>query len=107
MDFTDITGKPTLVGNSVIETGFVQTSSCMTCHANASVDSNGLNNPSIGFTTDSQSRSGPLDPGWFYDLNTWNRVRTNYKLKYYPMDFIWAIFNAQPVAQGKPIPTCK
>lgn len=108
IDFTDTTGKPTLLGNSIIEDGFAQTSSCMSCHANASVDANGNNNPSIGFAADldRQSRNGPLDPGWFYDLNTWSRSRGSYKLKYYPLDFIWAIFNAQPVAQGKPIPPC-
>jgi hypothetical protein len=106
VDFTDITGKPVLVGNSITEEGFVQTSSCMTCHVNASVDSSGRANQSIGFTPDGQSRNGPIDPGWFSDLNTWDQAKTNYKLNYYPMDFIWAIFRAQPVAQGKPIPPC-
>lgn len=32
-DFTTDTGEPIIVGNSVTEDGFVQTSSCMTCHA--------------------------------------------------------------------------
>jgi hypothetical protein len=109
IDFTDTTGKPTLLGNSIIEDGFAQTSSCISCHANASVDVDGNNNPSIGFAgdLDRQSRNGPLDPGWFYDLNTWSRTRGSYKLKYYPLDFVWAIFNAQKAGPAKPIPTCK
>ena len=37
VDFTDRTGRPTIVGNSITEAGFVSTSSCITCHAWASI----------------------------------------------------------------------
>ncbi len=37
VDFTDRTGRPTIVGNSITEAGFVSTSSCITCHARASI----------------------------------------------------------------------
>lgn len=40
VNFTDPTGQPLIVGNSVTEFGFVQTSSCMTCHALASFSPN-------------------------------------------------------------------
>ena len=95
---TDATGVTTLVGNSVTEKGFVQTASCITCHANASFDSKGVFNQSVGFTEDGQSRNGPLDPGWFYDMNTYDPTQPfgTYKVKYYPVDFVWAIFRAQP-----------
>jgi hypothetical protein len=98
IDFTDSTGAAVLVGNSVTENGFVQTSSCMTCHGNAGVDSTGAPNPSIGFTLDGQSRNGPLDPAWFYDLNNFDPAQQfgRYKVIYYPIDFIWAIFKAHP-----------
>ena len=106
IDFTDITGQPILVGNSVTEAGFVQTASCMTCHVNASVDKNGIFNQSVGFTEQGQSRSGAVDPGWFYDTNTWDNTLMNYQTAYYPIDFVWAILKAQPAAKGKKVPAC-
>ncbi|HVJ63262.1 MAG TPA: hypothetical protein VM555_11195, partial [Tahibacter sp.] len=41
VDFTDSTGVPTLLGNSVTEGGFMQTSSCITCHARAGTNAGG------------------------------------------------------------------
>jgi len=91
IDFTDATGRATLLGNSVTEAGFVQTSSCMTCHAQASVDSTGLFNQTLGFTPGGQSTNGPLQPAWFYNTssNPWT-------VTYFPIDFVWGIFDAQP-----------
>ena len=101
IDFTDSTGAAVLVGNSVTENGFVQTSSCMTCHGNTGVDSTGAPNPSIGFTLDGQSRNGPLNPAWFYDLNNFDLAQQfgRYKVIYYPVDFVWAILKAHPKKQ--------
>jgi hypothetical protein len=103
IDFTDATGVPVVLGNSVTEDGFVQTSSCMTCHGNAAIDPAGRPNPSIGFDLDGQSRNGPLNPGWFYDLNKHDRHDRgrkhefgDYKVTYYPLDFVWAFANANP-----------
>ncbi|HXC49695.1 MAG TPA: hypothetical protein VN634_02305 [Candidatus Limnocylindrales bacterium] len=87
--FTDTTGQPTLLGNSVTENGFVQSSSCITCHGQASVDSGGNPNPSVGFTTSKQSTNGPLLPTMF---------SKNGKLQYFPIDFIWSILEAQPAS---------
>src|SRR5690606_10370352 len=39
--YTDSTGRPTLLGNSVTEGGFVSSSSCMSCHARAAISPNG------------------------------------------------------------------
>ncbi|PTQ84868.1 hypothetical protein [Nitrosomonas ureae] len=39
IDFTDPTGKPTILANSQIEKGFQTTSSCITCHAMAAIGS--------------------------------------------------------------------
>ena len=41
-NWTDPTDLPTLPGNSILERGFVSTSSCINCHAYASFDSGGL-----------------------------------------------------------------
>jgi hypothetical protein len=107
IDFTSATGVPNLVGNSITEDGFVQTSSCMTCHANAAVDSFGKANPTFGFTSSGQSLNGPVMPQWFYDTNTWDPVLLNYKVNYYPTDFVWAIpFLSKPAAAGTSIPPC-
>jgi hypothetical protein len=90
IDFTDATGRATLLGNSITEAGFVQTSSCMTCHAQASVDSTGLFNQTLGFTPNGQSTNGPLQPAWFYNINS-----NPWTVTYFPIDFVWAIFDAQ------------
>lgn len=92
VDYTTATGSPILVGNSVTEAGFVQTASCMTCHARAAVQAtpsppNGLSPyPDIaGFTPEGQSYNGTPDPDWFYSGNDPGRrwaVQT---------DFVWAI----------------
>jgi len=102
IDFIDPTGATVLVGNSVTEDGFVQTSSCMTCHGNATVDSTGAANPSTGFTVDGQSTNGPLNPAWFYNLNIIDPLQQfgRYKVTYYPVDFVWAVRKAKP---AKPI----
>jgi hypothetical protein len=72
--FTDRTGRSTVVGNSITEAGFVATSSCITCHARASVGApyQGQNNypvpdPLSIFTDRGESFNGPVDPNWFWD----------------------------------------
>lgn len=73
-DFTDRTGRPTIVGNSITEAGFVSTSSCITCHARASTGApyQGQNNfpvppPLSVFTDRGESHNGPPDPSWYWD----------------------------------------
>ena len=41
-DFSGFTGRPTRLGGSVSEAGFVNSSSCVTCHARAAVRKGGL-----------------------------------------------------------------
>lgn len=74
VDFADRTGRPTIVGSSITEAGFVATSSCITCHARASVGapSQGQNHvptppPLEEFTERGESHNGPVDPNWFWD----------------------------------------
>src|SRR4051812_4474715 len=57
-EFTEPTGKVTPLGNSIAEAGFVQPSSCLTCHSQAAADAAGLLPPNVGFTPDGQSTNG-------------------------------------------------
>ena len=85
--FANTIGQPTLLGNSVIENGFVSSSSCITCHGQASVDKNGNANPSFGFAPTGESSNGPLTPSMFLDSSG--------QLQFFPIDFIWGIIKAQ------------
>jgi hypothetical protein len=106
-DFTDPGGVPLLVGNSVTEGGFVQTASCMTCHARAAVNANGQSAfPIFGekeplplqtkspqeFQTEFTTYNGSPDPSWFWMFTGKGTVKTNMQT-----DFVWAIpFRAKP-----------
>jgi hypothetical protein len=106
VDFTTTDGIPTLVGNSIVESGFEQSSSCITCHSVASVDSNGVINPTFGFTNDNQSQNGPVQPGWFFDLSSWDPDKLSYATTYYQADFVWGFARARRIPAGKPVPPC-
>jgi hypothetical protein len=77
VDFTTSTGVPNLLGNSVIEDGFVRTSSCLTCHTRASISANGDDAQGAGFTPSGQSPNGTPDSSWFA-----NTLQT---------DFVWSV----------------
>jgi len=79
-DFTTSSGLPVLVGNSTIEDGGINPSSCMTCHARAAFDKNG-NALSMGMN------QGAVDPNWFYS----NPGKPTQKMNFMQADFVWAI----------------
>ena len=56
--FTDATGLPTHLGNSVTEAGFVTTSSCMTCHSRASTNAGGTVPLPLGVFENGLTESG-------------------------------------------------
>jgi len=90
-DFVTSTGLITLLGNSVTEKGFVPTSSCMTCHARAAVDSNANDAFGAGFLSPNVSPNGSPVATWFWN----NPNKSNQSLKNLQTDFVWAIpFNA-------------
>ena len=92
VDFVTSTGLVTLLGNSVTENGFVPTSSCMTCHSRAAVDSNGSDAFGAGFIGPSISPNGAPLASWFWN----NPGKPTQSQKNLQMDFVWAIpFNAQ------------
>lgn len=59
--FTDTTGRPIILGNSVTEYGFHSTASCTTCHARSTTDSTGSGLLSV-FDSNNQSLHGTPDP---------------------------------------------
>lgn len=98
-EFTTMDGIVTGLGNSVTEGGFVQTSSCLTCHAQATVDAKGGPGiDSIGFSRDlnlvgyAESTRGPTDPDWFYAAGTNEPTAV-------PFDFTWGILFANPLSK--------
>jgi hypothetical protein len=88
IDFTDSTGRHTILGNSEIETTFMRSSSCITCHAKATINASG--DRLDFFTPDGESNNGAPDPAWFYNLTT--KPPT---MKYLQLDFVWSLMLAQ------------
>lgn len=97
VDFVTATGVPTLLGNSVTEDGFVDTSSCMTCHSRAAFNAAGNGTTSAGFlsppppavcpTGNPCSPNGVPNPSWF-----WNNLgQPNQSRLALQADFIWSI----------------
>ena len=71
VEFTDAMGRPGIVGNSITEGGFVNSSSCMGCHARAAV--NDQANPPLGVFVPqlsdvgyAKSHHGTPDPDWYH-----------------------------------------
>lgn len=111
VDFNDPTGQPLILGNSVTEFGFVQTSSCTTCHSLATYNPTlgALNFSSAvppppgdsstafygvpGMTCDNQGNCRPGPPGGGFYQKPFDPV-TNPKgstRQFMPTDFVWAI----------------
>jgi hypothetical protein len=98
VDFVTAMGVPTRLGNSVTERGFVDTSSCITCHDRASVNSTGQNIYGGGFLFPTPpalcpssppaacSPNGAPIPAWFL-----NPGQPNPSMFAMQTDFIWSI----------------
>jgi hypothetical protein len=92
-DFTDSSGLAVRLGNSVTEDGFVNRSSCMTCHGRAAFDQNGHATSNAGFDVNG-APLGPIDPSWYWSFSSkppifvgmpgLKRVATS-------ADFVWSI----------------
>jgi hypothetical protein len=97
--FTDATGLPTHLGNSVTEAGFVTTSSCMTCHSRASTNAGGTVPLPLGVFENGLTESGYLpsssgtpNPAWF------NKSGQPPTLLALQTDFVWGFLFANSVA---------
>jgi hypothetical protein len=92
-DFTDTTGRRTLLANSITEAGFILTSSCMTCHARAGVNANGRSPLGVFINEVNeqgylQSVSGIPQADWY------NGTRQPPLLQTLQADFVWGILAA-------------
>lgn len=85
LDFVTSMGVPTILANSQIERGFQRRSSCITCHADAVINSSGQGLP---FST----VVGVPDPNKFRDPLTGQRA-------FMQLDFLWSLQRAQPTGQ--------
>lgn len=85
INFTDMVGRPTILANSIIEAGFEASSSCVTCHAMATVGPDGSR---LSFFP---PQTGSPVPGWFEDASV-----TPIQRKFIQLDFVWSLFRAMP-----------
>ena len=88
VNFTTSTGVPTVLANSQIEAPFQTSSSCVTCHSRASIDTNG-NHLDIFAPGALRGFTGTPIPAWFAPAPQ-NSVQ-----KFFQTDFVWSLIRAQ------------
>jgi hypothetical protein len=86
-DFTTSRGVPTLLANSQIEATFQTSSSCITCHARATIAADGSRLRS--FTDSGTGHVGPVRQDWF---------EKDGKSAYTQLDFVWSLRMAKSKA---------
>lgn len=99
VDFADATGRPTHLGNSVTEAGFVTSSSCMTCHARAGATADGTVPLALGVFENGLTETGNLpssnglpSPDWYH------KSKQPPALQVLQTDFVWGFLLANPIA---------
>ncbi len=94
VDFIDSRGNATLLANSHPEGGFQTTSSCITCHARASINATQRLSIFKCQTPDEQvvGSVGSPDFRWFVDASG-NKTFTQ-------LDFVWSLFRARRATPG-------
>lgn len=95
VNFTDAAGRTSLLGNSVTESGFVTSSSCITCHSRANANQQGqaaigVFEPVAGYQGYPLSSNGTPNPAWF---NQSSKVPLPLAVQ---TDFVWGFLNANP-----------
>jgi hypothetical protein len=113
VEFVDSTGRSTYLGHSVTEAGFVNGSSCITCHARAGTDAygpfhppdaKGLDHPVFPlsvFTNDlsdfgyGRSAHGIPDKAWYHESNQ------PPSLEVLQTDFVWGFLFARKIAHAE------
>ncbi|MCH9833552.1 MAG: hypothetical protein K0U49_09325, partial [Alphaproteobacteria bacterium] len=93
--FVNNDGTSTLLGSSINEGGFVNSASCISCHAQASVNANGeIGVPGVGSTGRlnifgiDTAISGPPVTADYYNRGTTRQLAVQ-------TDFVWGILFAQ------------
>lgn len=112
VNFTNAMGRATRLGNSITEGGFMATSSCITCHARASVAASGIKEEPLSvplgvFSYDhlsevgyQQGAMGIPEKSWFHGSGF------DPSLKALQTDFIWGMpINARPLVNARPLAT--
>ena len=95
VDFTDPTGRPTHLGNSVTEAGFVTTSSCMTCHARAGTNAAGTVPLPLGVFENGLTESGYLPSSNGVPIADWyHQSGQPPALRVLQTDFAWGFLLA-------------
>jgi hypothetical protein len=104
VEFVDSMGRPTFLGHSVTEAGFVNGSSCITCHARAGTDADGPFHPGMTgrgvfplsvFQNDlsdfgyGKSAHGVPNKNWFHQSNQ------PPSLQVLQTDFVWGFLFAR------------
>lgn len=92
-DFTDNSGLDIRLGNSITEDGFVNRSSCMTCHGRAAFDQNGQPTSGAGFDANG-APLGPIQPNWYWSFTARPPIfegMPGLKRTGTSADFVWSI----------------
>lgn len=82
--FTDATGRPEVLANSIIEAGVTTRSSCMTCHSRSSIGEQGSR-------LEVEALVGNPDPSWFWTDSAERQP------VYLALDFLWSLTRARPL----------
>ncbi len=102
-NFVGPAGRTTLLGNSVTEAGFVNSASCITCHARAGTTAEGL--PPLSIFEDHlsdagipESSNGTPNEAWFNVNAYWGVLgeREAPDIRAIQTDFVWGFRNACP-----------
>jgi hypothetical protein len=94
VDFTDNSGLAIRLGNSITEEGFVDQSSCITCHSRAAWDKTGAMTSGAGFNPDGTAPYGAMDPAWYWSFTGKPPVyqgQTGTRKIATGADFVWSI----------------
>ena len=111
VDFTDNTGLAIRLGNSITEEGFVEYSSCITCHSTAGWNKAGKMVHNFGFfDPNGNPYVGVMEPGWFWTFSgspPVNQGQPGNVLTATEADFVWSVpmcayDDSNP---GKPVPS--
>jgi hypothetical protein len=111
-DFTDSTGAPTRVGNSVTEGGFVETASCMGCHGRAAytfVTGAWAETDVFPYGYTPIAPLGVPDPGLFWQRPQFGAAQAGYGKQpalFRPSDFVWSIPFCAITTGAKPVMPC-
>lgn len=92
-DFTDNSGLDVRLGNSITEDGFVNRSSCMTCHGRAAFDQNGKPTSEAGFDANG-APLGPIQPNWYWSFTARPPIfvgMPGLKRTATSVDFVWSV----------------